>query len=72
MTRTIIPNSKLFFLNQNYNRSSFNIKSLDPLQEDVRFSTFRTYPEFETFNFRVFETKPTFPFLSKIIDSKQN
>ena len=48
MTRTTILNFKLFFKNQNYNRNSFYIKALDRLQDNVRFSIFRTYPEFES------------------------
>ena len=43
---------------------------MDRFQDSVRFSIFRTYPEFETYCF-VFETKPTFPFLSIIHNSEQ-
>ena len=58
---------KIFYLNQNYNRSSFYIKYLDRFQDNVRFSIFRTYPEFVTMprfrdktHFHVFEYNPQF------------
>jgi len=48
MTRTTIPDFKLF-LNQIYNSSSFYIKSLDCFQDmKCQVFHFQTYPEFET------------------------
>ena len=53
---------KFFYLNQNYNRSSSYIKSLDRFQDN-----FRTFPEFETLSrfrekthFSVFDNNPQF------------
>ena len=64
-----IHNLKLV-LNQNYNRNSFYIKSLDRLQDNVRFSIFRTYPEFESLS--RFWDKTHFPVFEYNPQSKQN
>ena len=68
LTRTTIPKFKTFNLTQNYKRSSFYIKALDSFQDNVRFSIFEHILNLK--HCRVFETKPTFSFLSIILNSK--
>ena len=46
------------------------MKTLDRFQDNVRFSIFEHILNLN--HCRVFETKPTFPFLNIILDSEQN
>ena len=62
--------SKTVSWNQNYKRSSFYIKTLDRFQDNVRLSIFEHILNLN--HCRVFETKPTFPFLSIIRFSVQS
>ena len=64
MTRTAIPNLKLFSEVRIIFNEVFYIKIFDRFQDNVRFSIFEHILILK--HFPVFETKPTLPFLSII------